>query len=38
MALIGAIDDFGDGVVRNFGYIVMTVTAFNFSVNALIVN
>ena len=38
MALIGAIDDFGDGIVRNFGNVGMTVTAFNFAVNAVIVN
>ena len=38
MALIGAIDGFGDWIVRNFGYVGMTVTAFNFAVNALVVN
>ncbi len=38
MALIGAIDDLGDWIVRNFSNVVMTVTAFNFSVNALTVN
>ena len=38
MALIGAIDDFGDGIVRNFGNVGMTVTAFNLAMNAVIVN
>jgi len=38
VALIGAIDGFGDWIVRNFGNVGMTVTAFNFAVNALVVN
>jgi hypothetical protein len=38
MALIGAINDFGDWFVRNFGDVEMTVTAFNIAVDAFIVN
>ena len=38
VALIGAIDNFGDGVVRNFSNIGMTVTAFNIPMNAVVVN
>ena len=38
MALIGAIDDFGDGIVGNFSYIAMAVPAFNFPVNTLTIN
>lgn len=38
MALIGAIDDIGDGFVRNLGDVGVTVTALNIAVNAMIVN
>jgi hypothetical protein len=38
MALFGAVDDLGDGVVRNFGNVAMTVNAFNLAVNAFIEN
>ena len=38
MALIGAIDDFGDWLVRNFGNVGMAVTAFNIPMNAVVVN
>ena len=38
MALGGAIDTFGDGIVRNLGDVCMTISAFNIAVNAMIVN
>ncbi len=37
MALIGAIDVLGDRIVRNFGNVGVTVTAFDTSVNAVII-
>jgi len=37
MALIGAIDFFGNRIVRNSGNVSMTVTAFDTSVNAMVV-